>query len=415
MDRRTFLSLGGGVLGVLVGGAHLGDALSRPRDEDEGGNTTGPSTTPSATEATEATEQSTTEERQPTETPPRSFEPRDGDLLLGTSPQTLNVSALSALERWQGGQNAVVAVYVDVGASREDLLGFAESVLTSIWEHGNVPHVIWQPYVDGREGTPETIPQDIAAGDHDRLLDRWADVLERWLRPHDGPERRLYLNFAPEMNGDWVPWDDSAGGTTAADYAAMYRHVHDVVMARDLTERHVQWVWAVNHTGRTSSPLSAFYPGDDYVDWCGVHGYNWSNWGGWKSPERVYGRTLDELAGVSDKPVLVSEYGCSSEVESGHDPAKKGEWIRDVFAYFRERGVGMALWFNHEKETDWAVFGGSRGTERVTIDGTTYDAYREYREAVGADWVLPAYPDHPRRLTDAEFRGAFDEATVEVE
>ena len=405
MNRRTFLGLGGGVLGVVVGGAHLNDALAAPEsDEDEGRNgTTGRRT---------ATDQPIGPTDEPTsEAPPESFETRNGDLLLGVSPQTLSDSKLSALERWQGGENAVVAVYVDLGASREDLLRFAESILTPVWERGSVPHVVWQPYVGGHEETPATIPQDIAAGDHDALLNRWADVLERWLRRPDGPDRRLYLNFAPEMNGNWVPWDDSAGGTTAADYVEMYRHVHGVVMDRDLTRDHVQWVWAVNHTGRTSSPLSAFYPGDDYVDWVGVHGYNWSKWGSWLSPAGVYGRTLDELARFSEKPVVVSEYGSSSESDGGHDPARKGRWIREAFAYFRERGVGMALWFNHEKETDWAVFGGSRGTERVTLDGTTYDAYREYREAASADWVLPAYPDHPRRLTDAEFRGAFDEAT----
>lgn len=406
MDRRSFLGLGGGALGVLMGGAHLTDALSEPTSGGESEETT-PTDRPTVTATpptTEATDEPTTE------APPRSFPARGGDLLLGVSPQTQDRSALSAFERWQGCRNAVVAVYVDVNASRQDLLTFGGSVLSPIWERGSVPHVIWQPYVGSHAETPPTVPQDIADGRHDRLLERWADVLERWCRPGEGPDRRLYLNFAPEMNGDWVPWDTAAGGTTPADYVEMYRHVHDVVMSRDLSADHVQWVWAVNRTGRVGASLDAFYPGDDYVDWCGVHGYNWSKWGGWKSPNALYDRPLDAIAKVSEKPVAVSEYGCSSAVDGGHDPARKGAWIRDVFAYFEARGVGMALWFNHEKETDWAVFGGSRGTERVTVDGETYEAYREYREAAASERVLPAYPDHPRRLTDAEFRGRFDDA-----
>ncbi|MFD1513562.1 glycoside hydrolase family 26 protein [Halomarina rubra] len=341
------------------------------------------------------------------ESTPQSFETRSGHLLLGVTPQDGTFTRLAALERWQGRENAVVGVFADVGLSADELLTFGESVLTPIWEHGSIPHVIWQPFVDGREGTPARVPQDIAEGTHDRLFERWADVFDRWLRPREGTERRLYLNFAPEMNGDWVPWDASGGETTPADYVQMYRRVHDIVMATGLTNNHVQWVWTVNHVGRGSWSFEEFYPGDDYVDWCGIHGYNWSKWGGWIAPEHLYGAALTAIRGVSSKPVVISEYGSSSHLDGTTDVVKKGQWIREAFAYFEAEDIRMALWFNYEKETDWAIFGGARGTETVRDGSRTYNAYREYRNAVSSPGVLAAYPDHPRRLTDEEFRGAF--------
>ncbi|MWG35661.1 glycoside hydrolase family 26 protein [Halomarina oriensis] len=402
MNRRTFLGLSGGTLGVALGGTELYRLLTSEDDAVRERRQV-PTTTPTPTEEPSPTAET------PPEATPQSVETRTGRLLLGVTPETRTGKRLTALERWQGKDNAVVGLFLDVGRSDGELLALGESVLTPIWDHGSVPHVIWQPFVAGQEDTPATVPQDIAAGRHDRLFERWASVFGRWCRPESGPERRLYLNFAPEMNGDWVPWDTSAGGTTAADYVAMYRRVHDIVMARGLTDEHVQWVWAVNHVGRSAEPLAAFYPGDDYVDWCGVHGYNFPKWGGWAPPEQIYGPTLDAVRAITDNPVVVSEYGSSSVLDGTADPTRKGRWIRDVFAYFEASDVRMALWFNHEKETDWAVFGGSRGTETVRDGTTTYHAYREYREAVASEDVLGSYSDHPRRLTTEEFHGDLGE------
>ena len=417
MNRRTVLGLSCGAIGSVVGGARLYAAVnSSPTGTDYDPTTASPTsrhTSLEPTRTTVSTESSPTpsdtvseETEDETSTTPQ-FETRNGDLLLGVSPQTVDRNWLSVLERWQGQQNASVGVFVNVGISRDQLLTVANRLLTPIWEHGSVPHVIWQPYMGSRKDTSPTVARDIATGRHDQTLERWAEILEQWLRPADTPDRRLYLNFAPEMNGDWLPWDTSDGETTPSDYVAMWRRVHDIIERTGVDGNHLQWIWAMNRTGRTTSPIEAFYPGDKYVDWCGVHGYNWSNWGGWMSPERLYEKPLNAIESFTDNPTVLSEYGSSSDVDDGHDPAKKDAWIRDTFEYVAERNVRMALWFNHEKETDWAVFGGSRGTETFEHAGRTYKAYEEYRRGVNDEGVLPAYPGHPRRLTDEEFHGEF--------
>ncbi|WP_254545236.1 glycoside hydrolase family 26 protein [Halomarina pelagica] len=399
MNRRTLLGLGGGALGTVLGGTRLYAAMNdRTTDARSDGSGAASSTPPSDTPSENSGEDAPDAHR---------FETRDGNVLLGVSPETVASVPLSALERWQGRRNAAIGAFVDVGVPDERRRDVVDGLLTPIWERGSVPHVVWQPYVGAHEATPPTIARDIAAGRHDRTFERWADALDRWLRPDGAPDRRLYLNFAPEMNGDWVPWDASDGETTPSDYVEMWRRVRDVVEGTGVGDDHVQWVWAVNHVGRTAHPIEAFYPGDDYADWCGVHGYNWARWGGWKSPAELYDDALDAVASFTDNPTVLSEYGCSSAVDGGHDPARKGEWIREAFDYVEKRDVRMALWFNYDKETDWAVFGGSRGTEVFDHDGETYNAYEEYRRAVNREGVLPAYAGHPRRLTDEEFRGEF--------
>ena len=71
----------------------------------------------------------------------------------------------------------------------------------------------------------------------------------------------------------------------------------------------------------------------------------------------------------------------------------------------------MACYFNTDKETDWAVFGGHSGTGNIpnpsNASAHDYRVYAEYFETVArAEFVGGATADK-RRLTDAQFRGDF--------
>lgn len=65
----------------------------------------------------------------------------------------------------------------------------------------------------------------------------------------------------------------------------------------------------------------------------------------------------------------------------------------------------MVAWFNEDKETDWAVFGGSRGDVTFRYGRTTYRAYSAYAAAVRPPALVGPTPSNPRLLTDAEFAG----------
>lgn len=335
------------------------------------------------------------------------WDPRDGWLLSGVAPSSQDFSKLDAFEEWMGVRHAVAGRFVDIGIPDSDIETAAFGGLENIWQRGQIPHVWWQPFFSGRDSTSKSVAREVANGDHDETIETWADTLSRWAIRDEGPDRRLYLNLAPEMNGDWSPWSPAVGSDDEADFVAMWRRIHDTLMHSELESDHLKWIWTLDTTTRDVD-REAVYPGDEYVDWISLHGYNWTNWGDWKTPEEVYGRSVERIQSIADKPLAVTEFGCSSEADDeGHDPHAKNEWISKVYDYFEEVGVKMALWLNIDSETDWAVFGSKYGAGTASVDGTEYNVYPAYREALSESGVLGPYPEHPRVLTDAEFAGKF--------
>ena len=82
--------------------------------------------------------------------------------------------------------------------------------------------------------------------------------------------KKFFLDFAAEMNGD-----EAWGGNDAPLYVAAYRHIHDLFVVAGATN--VVWAWCPNVTdihGGNKNTMD-YYPGDAYVDWTGVDGYNW--------------------------------------------------------------------------------------------------------------------------------------------
>src|SRR5579862_6709740 len=82
--------------------------------------------------------------------------------------------------------------------------------------------------------------------------------------------KKFFLDFAAEMNGD-----EAWSGNNASLYVAVYRHIHDIFIASGATN--VVWAWCPNVTDTPGGNRTTmdYYPGDSYVDWTGVDGYNW--------------------------------------------------------------------------------------------------------------------------------------------
>ena len=75
--------------------------------------------------------------------------------------------------------------------------------------------------------------------------------------------------------------------------------------------------------------------------------------------------------------------------------------------YARTKDVRLVAWFNEDKETDWAVFGGSNGDETYRSGRTSYKAYKSYRSAVKTSGLLPSNTAQPRLISDKMFAGAW--------
>jgi len=156
----------------------------------------------------------------------------------------------------------------------------------------------------------------------------------------------FFLDFAAEMNGD-----EAWGGNNPALYIAAYRHMHDIFVAEGATN--VVWAWCPNVTdvhGGNAKTMD-YYPGDGYVDWTGVDGYNWGKAGdGWQSFKEVFSTIYPKLA-AKGKPIIIGEM---ASTQAGGD---KGKWIDDIIPTLRTQFplIKAVVWFDIKKEADWRI------------------------------------------------------------
>jgi len=197
---------------------------------------------------------------------------------------------------------------------------------------------------------------------------------------------------------------------TPGDYVAAWRHLHEAMADGGVDDDRLQWVWCPNADDTGGHPVEAFYPGDEYVDWVGVDGYNFGDsreWSDWRWPGDLFDDVVARLRDLTDRPLAVPEFGTSSVRSGRHDLRAKSRWIRAAFETFDSLDVAMACWFNVDKETDWAVFGGARGSTTYADGGTVYQAYGAYRDVAARADVVGGADEASPRESWASFAGRF--------
>ena len=193
------------------------------------------------------------------------------------------------------------------------------------------------------------VAQDIVDGRTDNYVREFAKGVkaygeEIWLRP------------LHEANGNWYDWGVGKAdvGNTDENVAEAYRHI--VKIFREESVENVKWVWTTNasNEGRGTT-FTGTYPGDEYIDYISIDGYNWGksqDWSRWQTFSQVFKKAYDALANI-DKPLFIAEISCSEKGGS------KAEWITDMFEHFRTdfSRVFAVMWFSQSKETegDWAL------------------------------------------------------------
>ncbi|MFI5931933.1 glycoside hydrolase family 26 protein [Actinoplanes sp. NPDC051494] len=181
---------------------------------------------------------------------------------------------------------------------------------------------------------------DIINGRYDTLLRKRADAA-------GALGKQFFLDFAAEMNGD-----EGWGGHNPAKYIAAWRHIHDIFVARGATN--VVWVWCPNNEDAPGSPPAMkYYPGDQYVDWTGIDGYNW----GTSDPDFVWQSFRDDFAylypklAAKGKPIIIAE---TASDEAG---GSKAAWIDGVVPTLRTTYplIKAVVWFDVDKERHWQI------------------------------------------------------------
>lgn len=376
IGRRNVLRcvglVGTGILGSCVG---LGETAPPPKANAHGWRKKQGETDTSGDETTETdeTETSTDDTTQP------SMKVGVSD---GSKPAAVDNGTRT--EQWMDYGLDVQNIFIPWDDGRYELAELFGQTVPDLWQAGRSPMLTWELFLTSGS-TPDDILSRVVAGEFDDYIAEWTNRLNDAVAACGLDQPTLYLRLGHEMNSNWYPWAPSGGSGTPTEYVAMWRHVYSQVSDQCHDDVQINWVWAPNGDDVGEYAMEELFPGDDYVDWLAVDCYNWGateSWSTWQSPTEIFSEPVRRLRSISDDPVAITEFGSTSVTESGVDESRKSAWIADAFATFDELGVEMCLWFNEDKETDWAVFGGERGEDRVTIDGNQYEVYPAFKDAV---------------------------------
>jgi hypothetical protein len=256
----------------------------------------------------------------------------------------------------QGGVDmARIEAFADAVGTRPNLVSifesfddeFAASEVRKVYEYGGLAAIRWEPF---------DIPmRDIAAGKHDDYIRAFARAVHALNLP-------IALSFAHEMNGHWYSWGTK--GTTAEEYVAAWRHIHQIFQQEEATN--VLWTWTpnvINPVPRVR--LAPLYPGDEYVDWVGIDGYYTVR--GAKTFDTLFGPTITEIRRFTAKPILIMETGVEP---SASRPAQ----IRDLLvSVARSPDVIGLAYFNIDGSGRW----------NLDKDGAALRAFRENAQNAG--------------------------------
>ncbi len=259
------------------------------------------------------------------------------DLLIGawvgTQPSESNIKEFQQLQ-----QRKLDIVHSFINWSTD--FSFVRPMAEAASANGSVLMVTWEPW--------EYNSVDINNGKADAYITRMANDIksfgkEIWLRP------------LHESNGDWYPWGIgyTSGVNTSETVKAAFKHIVDIFRAQGVSN--VKWVYNVNCSNVGSgSTYMAHYPGDEYVDYVSIDGYNWGttqSWGSrWQSFDEIFADAYSAIKSTNKK-VIIAEWAAT---EVGGD---KPTWITQSFNKIRSSygNVFAVVWFNQNKETDWRI------------------------------------------------------------
>jgi hypothetical protein len=176
------------------------------------------------------------------------FAPADGDVYLGVS---TDIGRLGVFDR-TAGIGAHPAIY-DQWTTPD---GPVAPILANVKaEPGMAPMVSWNLSLTGGA---------VTGGSKDSYIKAQADAIRTYAKP-------VFVRLDWEMNATWYP-DWNAPGVTPAQYVAAWRHVYQIFQQEGAANAAFVWCPTLWNGPGGLSP-SAWYPGDQYVDWIGVDAY----------------------------------------------------------------------------------------------------------------------------------------------
>jgi autotransporter-associated beta strand protein len=284
----------------------------------------------------------------------------------------LNSGGLDTLAKQQTITNFVSQAQKDIsiinmfvswtsGSSTNGTAAFSTTAMDFIRNHGSIPLFTWQPENSSLEVSQSFTLANITNGIYDSYITTWAVAAKNWGHP-------FFLRFAHEMNGNWYPWCSGVNGNTSGQYVQAWRHMHDIFTSVGATN--VTWVWCVNVVSGLPTPINQLYPGDNYVDWISLDGYNrLAN--SWQDFSNIAATTITQLTNIAPgKPIMVAETGCN---QTNNPTETKAQWFLNTLTNYLplvQPRIKAWVYFNSTNTSDGNDW-------RITVPSNAVTGYQQ--------------------------------------
>ncbi|MEO1098736.1 MAG: glycosyl hydrolase [Bacteroidota bacterium] len=166
-------------------------------------------------------------------------------------------------------------------------------------------------------------------GDYDKVIKKYGDWVKTAKRP-------IYLRIGYEFDG---PHNELEPG----EYVKAYRHIVDLLRKKGVDN--IAFVWhSYASKPYKNYKLSAWYPGDDYVDWVGIsifgHAYNATGFGPYCDDVLTFARE-------HNKPIMIAE----SNPVHGIDPKNSevwDQWFVNFFTFIYNKNIKAVSFINED-------------------------------------------------------------------
>jgi hypothetical protein len=294
---------------------------------------------------------------------------------------------LGAYTPYAPAEGKVLDEYAQMVGRKPDIVMFyrdfvvplmTDQQVANLKARGEVPMITWEPDQPG-SGFPVANLADIASGKYDNYIRQAAQRAKEY-------SSEVMIRFAHEMNISASPWGPGKEGNVGSTYVEAWRHIVSIFRQEGATN--VKWVWSPN-VDWGGVPFAQYFPGDSWVDYVALDGYNWGTVGteAWQSMSRLFASSYATLTQMSSKPVIFAE------TSSGETGGSKAAWIREGFLKTIPEDfprVDAVIWFNAVAEEDW----------RINTSPSALEAYREVVNSTLYGGTVP--PPSPPTETGSE-------------
>jgi hypothetical protein len=267
---------------------------------------------------------------------------------------------------------------------------FPTSATQRIVNEGRIPFISWNAR---RNDGARNCWKDIANG----AQDSWIRERARAVKNFNGG-KPLFLVFHHEPEDDVGTCGGDLRGTIE-EYKAAWRHIVGIFRAEGATN--AVWVWVLMSATFDSGNAAQYYPGDSYVDWIAVDGYNWypgKPGSQWRSFQKIFepfyqwSSTAHSSANHTDltKPLMIAEWGVQEDTATP-DPNRKAQWFLDAIPVVKNWPKIKALvYFHSDLAYPWWL--DSSSASLSAFKTMAKDPYFNPRTTSGSDTTPPATP-----------------------